>query len=99
MTGYLFPSSKIAELIQIIREKRFVPYRLIAPYRYQAGAIYWCGYWQKYYTVIKGDDRQVKVRWEDEKETIHSTSLSPAFHSNLNQDNNCTFYRNFYILQ
>lgn len=37
----------------------------------------------------------MKVRWEDEKETIHSTSLSPAFHSNLNQDNNCTFYRNF----
>lgn len=35
-------------------------------------------YRQKYYTVIEGDGRQVKVRWEDEKETIHSTSLNPA---------------------
>lgn len=66
------------KLTQIVREKRFVPYPLVAPYNYEAGAVYWCGYWQQYYTVIKVDGRQVKVRWEDEKETIHSTSLNPA---------------------
>ena len=65
-------------LTQIIRKKRFVPYRLIAPYRYEVGAIYWCGYWQEYYTVIGMDGRQVRVSWEDGEEATHSTSLSPA---------------------
>ncbi len=72
-------------LTQIIRKKRFVPYRLIAPYRYEAGAIYWCGYWQKYYTVIGVDGRQVRVRWEDGEEATHSTSLNPALDYQLKE--------------
>lgn len=65
-------------LTQLVREKRFVPYHLVAPYCYEVGATYWCGYWQEYYTVIEVDGRRVKVCWEDERETVHSTSLNPT---------------------
>lgn len=72
-------------LTQLVQEKRFVPYRLVAPYCHEVGAIYWCGYWQKYYTVIEVDSRQVKACWEDGTETIHSTSLNPTLDYQLKE--------------
>jgi len=51
---------------------------------YIVGKIYWCGYWQKYYTVLDVDYekcgkykhlRSVAVRWEDGEIGKHCTSL------------------------
>lgn len=57
------------------------------PLIHKVGFTYWCGYWQKSYTVLKKNFyhdknrknrfKSVTVLWEDGKETTHMTSLDP----------------------
>lgn len=51
---------------------------------YVVGKTYWCGYWQKYYTVIEASYekcgryqhlRSVSVQWEDNEAGTHCTAL------------------------
>lgn len=72
-------------LTEVIQKRKLVPYRLTTPYNYEVGSTYWCGYWQKYYTVVEVNGRQVKVHWEDGSETLHSTSLNPVLDYRLKE--------------
>lgn len=58
---------------------------------YLKGETFWCGYWQKYYTVIDANYtpimgrnnkiffrlKEVTVKWSDGKTTTHCTELNP----------------------
>jgi hypothetical protein len=51
---------------------------------YKKGKTYWCGYWQKYYTVLdviyktigkREHLNQVTIQWEDGRIATHKTNL------------------------
>ena len=70
------------ELKRAIKKHGFIPKELSADARYEAGKIYWNGYWQKYYEVIEveySDNTNrlqfVTVRWEDGRVGQHCTPL------------------------
>lgn len=67
-------------LDQLVKEKKFVPYKLNKFANYEIGKTYWNSYWQKWYKVldIKPDPRSynsIKIEWEDGKIAEHGTSL------------------------
>ena len=67
-------------LDQLVKERKFVPYRLNKNADYEVGKTYWCGYWQKWYKVLEVKDNPrsyngIKIEWEDGKIAEHGTSL------------------------
>lgn len=64
------------ELDKLVKELKFVPYKLRKGARHEAGKTYWCGYWHRAYTVLSVNGRKVKIVWLDTGEEVeHMTSL------------------------
>lgn len=64
------------ELDKLVKEMKFVPYKLKKGARYQVGKTYWCAYWRRIYTVLSINGVKVKVKWEDDGEIVeHMTPL------------------------
>ena len=64
------------ELDKLVKEMKFVPYKLRKGARYEVGKTYWCGYWNDAYEVLSVNGSKVKIRWlSSGKEVEHMTSL------------------------
>ena len=78
----LIPSN----LKRAMEKNGFTPVRLDAVALYEAGKTYWCGYWGKWYCVLRVVYDQYYSRlvlksctvlWEDGEITTHCTPLDP----------------------
>lgn len=62
-------------LDKIVKELKFVPYKLKKGAKHEVGKTYWNGYWQKSYKVIDINGSKIKVIWQDGGESTHMTCL------------------------
>ena len=63
-------------LDQLVKDMKFVPYKLKKYAKHEVGKTYWCSYWQKYYKVTEISDKDlITIEWEDGKVVQHRTSL------------------------
>lgn len=66
------------KLLDMIANCKYVPYKPKKGAKHKVGSTYWCGYWEKIYTVLEINDLKIKVKWEDGKVVEHMTSLDPG---------------------
>lgn len=64
-------------LDKLVKNKKFVPYRLHENSKHVKGRIYWCGYWDNWYKVLDIDNTGlVTIKWSDGSIRKHRTSLN-----------------------